>query len=141
MPSYNESSNNMDPTSPLSFHLPSKIYTITSPLPLSHVLFSRSYISITTTTPSIPHSHTPLTLSQSIYPSIYPPIHQSPYFESRMSILYQRPYQFGHGYDIFRIPVNTGVPFRVYRYFLYIYIYYRVKGPHHLLGPGPWIRT
>ena len=42
----------------------------------------------------------------------------------RMSIPYRRPYRFGHRYDIFRIPVNTGVPFRVYRYFLYlIYIY------------------
>ena len=27
MPSYNESSNKVDPISPLSFHLPSKIYT------------------------------------------------------------------------------------------------------------------
>ena len=43
---------------------------------------------------------------------------------TRMSIPYRRPYRFGHRYDIFRIPVNTGVPFRVYRYFIYlIYIY------------------
>ena len=42
---------------------------------------------------------------------------------SRMSIPYRRPYRFGHRYDIFRIPVNTGVPFQVYRYFIYIYIY------------------
>ena len=41
----------------------------------------------------------------------------------RMSIPYWRLYWFGHRYDIFRIPVNTGVPFRVYRYFIYIYIY------------------
>ena len=41
----------------------------------------------------------------------------------RMSIPYRRPYRFGHRYDIFRIPVNTGVPFRVYRYFIYIYMY------------------
>ena len=41
----------------------------------------------------------------------------------RMSIPYRRPYRFGHRYDIFRIPVNTGVPFRVYRYFIYMYIY------------------
>ena len=33
-------------------------------------------------------------------------------------------YLFGHWYDIFWIPVNTGVPFRVYCYFIYyIYIY------------------
>ena len=44
-------------------------------------------------------------------------------FQSRMSIPYRRPYRFGHRYDIFRIPVNTGVPFWVYRYFIYIYIY------------------
>ena len=43
--------------------------------------------------------------------------------KARMSIPYRRPYRFGHRYDIFRIPVNTGVPFRVYRYFLYLYIY------------------
>ena len=40
-------------------------------------------------------------------------------FFAGMSILYQRPYRFGHGYDIFRIPV--------YRFgftaILYIYIY------------------
>ena len=39
---------------------------------------------------------------------------------ARMSISYRRPYWFGHRYDIFRISVNTGVPFRVYRYFLYL---------------------
>ena len=55
----------------------------------------------------------------------------------RMSIPYRRPYRFGHRYDIFRIPVNTGVPFRVYRYFLYlIYIYISCisisKGPYNL---------
>ena len=33
-----------------------------------------------------------------------------------------QPYRFGHRYDIFRIPVNTGVPFRVYHYFIYIYV-------------------
>ena len=45
-------------------------------------------------------------------------------FITRLSIPYRRPYRFGHRYDIFRIPVNTGVPFRVYRYFIYlIYIY------------------
>ena len=44
-------------------------------------------------------------------------------YKTRMSIPYRRPYRFGHRYDIFRIPVNTGVPFRVYRYFLYLYIY------------------
>ena len=46
---------------------------------------------------------------------------------ARMSIPYRRPYRFGHRYDIFRIPVNTGVPFRVYRYFLYLYIYMYVS--------------
>ena len=46
----------------------------------------------------------------------YPPL--------RKSIPYRRLYRFGQWYDIFRIPVNTGIPFRVYRYyFIYIYIY------------------
>ena len=40
--------------------------------------------------------------------------------KSRESISYRRLYRFGQRYDIFRIPVNTGVPFRVYRYFLYL---------------------
>ena len=39
---------------------------------------------------------------------------------TRMSIPYRRPYRFGHRYDIFQISVNTGVPFRVYHYFLYL---------------------
>ena len=48
--------------------------------------------------------------------------------KARMSILYRRSYRFGHWYDIFRISVNIGVPFRVYRYFfifinIYMYIY------------------
>ena len=42
---------------------------------------------------------------------------------SRESIPYWRLYRFNQWYDIFRIPVNTGIPFRVYRYFIYIYIY------------------
>ena len=51
---------------------------------------------------------------------------------TRMSIPYQRLYRFGHRYDIFRIPVNTGIPFQIYRYiykvfkahiYIYIYIY------------------
>ena len=41
----------------------------------------------------------------------------------RMSISYPRSYRFSYWYDIFWIPVNIGVPFRVYRYFLYLYIY------------------
>ena len=40
--------------------------------------------------------------------------------KARMSISYLRPYRFSHWYDIFWIPINTGVPFRVYRYFLYL---------------------
>ena len=40
--------------------------------------------------------------------------------KARMSISYMRLYRFSHWYDIFWIPVNTGVPFRVYRYFLYL---------------------
>ena len=49
-------------------------------------------------------------------------------FLSRMSIPYRRPYRFGHWYDIFRIPVNTGyhfgftVIFYINKY-IYIYIY------------------
>ena len=35
-------------------------------------------------------------------------------------LLYRRLYWFGQRYDIFRILVNTDVPFRVYRYFLYL---------------------
>ena len=38
----------------------------------------------------------------------------------KKSILYRRLYRFGQRYDIFRIPVNTGVSFRVYCYFLYL---------------------
>ena len=60
-------------------------------------------------------------------------------FHSRESIPYRRLYRVGQRYDIFRIPVNTGVPFRVYRYFLYlIYIYIYIscisisKGPYNL---------
>ena len=40
--------------------------------------------------------------------------------KSRESIPYQRLYWFGQRYDIFRISVNTSVPFQVYRYFLYL---------------------
>ena len=39
----------------------------------------------------------------------------------RKSISYRRLYRFGQWYDIFRIPVNTGVSFRVYCYYIYIY--------------------
>ena len=42
---------------------------------------------------------------------------------SKESIPYRRLYWFGQRYDIFRISVNTSVPFRVYCYFLYLYIY------------------
>ena len=38
-------------------------------------------------------------------------------FESRESIPYRRLYRFGQRYDIFRILVNTGVLFQIYRYF------------------------
>ena len=33
----------------------------------------------------------------------------------RKSIPYQRLYRFGQQYEIFQVPVNTGVPFRDYR--------------------------
>ena len=36
----------------------------------------------------------------------------------RKSIPYQRVYRFDHRYDILRIPVNTGVPFRINCYFI-----------------------
>ena len=39
-----------------------------------------------------------------------------PLFRSRKSIPYRRLYRFGQKYDIFRIPVNTDEPFRIYRY-------------------------
>ena len=38
---------------------------------------------------------------------------------AKESIPYQKLYRFGQ-HDIFRILVNTGVPFQVYRYFLYL---------------------
>ena len=38
--------------------------------------------------------------------------------KAREAIPYRKLYQFNQWYDIFRIPVNTGVPFRVYRYFI-----------------------
>ena len=38
----------------------------------------------------------------------------------RKSIPYWRLYRFGHRYDIFRVPVNTGVLFQVYCYFIYL---------------------
>ena len=43
-------------------------------------------------------------------------------FKPRKSIPYQKLYQFGHWYDIFRILVNTDVLFWIYRYFI-LYIY------------------
>ena len=46
--------------------------------------------------------------------------------KSNESIPYRRLYRFGQRYDIFRIPVNTGVPFRVYHYFLLFYSIYKV---------------
>ena len=45
---------------------------------------------------------------------------QGDQLEVRESISYRRLYRFGQRYNIFRIPINTGVPFRVYRYFLYL---------------------
>ena len=45
-------------------------------------------------------------------------------FAARESILYRRLYRFGQRYDIFRIPVNTVVPFWVYCYFLYFINYF-----------------
>ena len=47
---------------------------------------------------------------------------------ARESIPYRKLYRFDQQYDIFRIPINTSIPFRVYCYFilyyiLYIYIY------------------
>ena len=39
------------------------------------------------------------------------------------SILYRKLYLFSQRYNIFRILINTGIPFRVYRYYIYIYIY------------------
>ena len=43
---------------------------------------------------------------------------------ARKLIPYQRLYRFGYRFDIFQISVNTGVPFRVYHYFIYlIYVY------------------
>ena len=41
-------------------------------------------------------------------------------FEPKELIPYRRLYRFGQRYDIFRISVNISVPFRVYRYFLYL---------------------
>ena len=50
----------------------------------------------------------------------------------RKSILYRRLYRFGHQYDIFRIPINTGVPFLVYPYFIYlIYVYINTHTQTH----------
>ena len=50
----------------------------------------------------------------------------------RKSILYRRLYRFGHQYDIFRIPINTGVPFLVYPYFIYlIYAYINTHTQTH----------
>ena len=44
--------------------------------------------------------------------------------KSSVSIPYRRLYRFGQRYDIFWIPVNTTILFRVYCYlFIYIYIY------------------
>ena len=45
---------------------------------------------------------------------------------AKESIPYRKLYLFGQRYDIFRILVNTGVPFWVYRYFLQFYIIYKV---------------
>ena len=42
-----------------------------------------------------------------------------PRYRPRKSILYRRLYWFGQRYDIFWVLVNTGVPFRIYRYFYY----------------------
>ena len=47
-------------------------------------------------------------------------------FSSRKSISYRKLYRFGQQYDIFRIPVNTDVLFRIYRYFLLFYTIYKV---------------
>ena len=42
----------------------------------------------------------------------------------KKSIPYRRLYRFGHWYNIFRVPINTDIPFRIYHYFIYlIYIY------------------
>ena len=55
---------------------------------------------------------------------------------NRKSISYRKLYWFNHRYDIFRIPVNTGIPFRIYCYFIYIYIYISCipisQGPYNL---------
>ena len=42
----------------------------------------------------------------------------------RKSIPYWMLYRFSHRYDIFRIPINTGIPFWVYRYFIYLICIY-----------------
>ena len=44
-------------------------------------------------------------------------------YRPRESIPYLMLYQFSQWCDIFRIPVNTSIPFRVYRKIIYIYIY------------------
>ena len=44
---------------------------------------------------------------------------QAKLYEPRRWIPYWRLYWFGHWYDIFRISINTSVPFWVYRYFIY----------------------
>ena len=55
---------------------------------------------------------------------------------NRKSISYQKLYRFNHRNDIFRIPVNIGIPFRIYCYFIYIYIYISCipisQGPYNL---------
>ena len=51
---------------------------------------------------------------------------REPIFRARKSIPYRRLYWFGQRYDIFWILVNTGVPFRIYRYFLLFYTIYKV---------------
>ena len=51
---------------------------------------------------------------------------REPIFRARKSIPYRRLYRFGQQYDIFWILVNTGVPFRIYRYFLLFYTIYKV---------------
>ena len=42
----------------------------------------------------------------------------------RESIPYWMLYRFDQQYNIFRIPVNTGISFRIYRYFLLFYTIY-----------------
>ena len=51
-------------------------------------------------------------------------------YTPKKSIPYRMLYRFGHQYNIFRIPINTGIPFRVYCYFIYLIYVYIHTHPH-----------